>query len=222
MSIEHAAGKRSILASARFYGILDSAYVSANRWKMVCSGLIEGGADLIQVRAKGASAAERERLVFEVLPLFDLNSQQPPFLVINDDVELCARVPGLGLHIGQDDTPVREARERIGHERLLGLSTHSREQAQAAMDLPAGTLDYFCTGPVFATQTKPDYEPVGLELVRWTAARHPELPWFCIGGINRATMTEVLRAGADRVVVVSDVLLDKDPAAAVRALKHQL
>jgi thiamine-phosphate pyrophosphorylase len=222
MSTDHAAAKRGKLAAARFYGILDSAYVTADRWKSVCSSLIEGGADLIQVRAKGTSATERERLLFDLLPLFELDSQQPPFLVINDDVELCARVPGLGLHVGQDDTPVREARERIGTDRLLGLSTHSPEQAQAAMDLPAGTLDYFCTGPVFATQTKPDYEPVGLELVRWTAARNPELPWFCIGGINRATLAEVLQAGANRVVVVSDVLLDKDPAAAVRALKHQL
>ena len=222
MSTDHAAGTRGKLAAARFYGILDSAYVSPSRWKSVCSSLIAGGADLIQVRAKGVTAAERESLLFEVLPLFDLESQQPPFLIINDDVGLSARVPGLGLHVGQDDTPVRTARERIGPDRLLGLSTHSPEQAQAAMDWPVGTLDYFCTGPVFATQTKPDYEPVGLELVRWTAARHPNLPWFCIGGINRGTMADVVRAGANRVVVVSDVLLDKDPAAAVRTLKHQL
>lgn len=222
MPPDHAASNRGKLTSARFYGILDSAYVSAERWTSVCSSLIEGGADLIQVRAKNVTAAERKRLLLEVLPLFDLRSQLSPFLIVNDDIELCAQVPGLGLHVGQDDTPVMEARKRIGADRLLGLSTHSPEQAQAAMDLPEGTLDYFCTGPVFATQTKPDYEPVGLELVRWTAARRTALPWFCIGGINRATMPDVLRAGADRVVVVSDVLLDKDPAAAVRALKHQL
>ena len=222
MSLTKTGRAGGALSNTRFYGILDIAYVPVERWTNVCVALIEGGASLIQIRAKHASPSERKELVRKVLHLFDPVSGKPPFLVINDDVELCARLPGTGLHIGQEDTPPAEARRRIGSDRLLGLSTHSQRQAQAALDLPEGVLNYFCTGPVFATPTKPDYAPVGLDLVRWVAGRHPDLTWYCIGGINRENMSEVIRAGAKRVVVVSDVLLDADPASAVRAITAQL
>jgi thiamine-phosphate pyrophosphorylase len=139
--------------------------------------------------------------------------------VINDDVELCARTPDAGLHLGQDDMPPDEARRRIGPERMLGLSTHSWEQARAAMELPAGVLSYFCVGPLFATPTKPDYTPVGLDLVRRVAGARPALPWFVIGGIKRTNLQSVLDAGAHRVVVVSDVLQAPDPAGVVREIR---
>ena len=123
---------------------------------------------------------------------------------------------GVGLHIGQDDTPAREARERIGPHRILGLSTHSAEQAQEAMNLGADVLSYFAVGPLFATQTKPDYTPIGLELATWVAQENPDLPYFCIGGINRANAQQVRDTGARRVVTVSDVLLAEDTATAVK------
>lgn len=213
------------LTSTRFYAILDTGYVPRAKWRETCAVLIAGGADLVQVRAKKATPAEREALVLEVVPLFE-NARVGPHpqthLVINDDVDLCARTPGAGLHIGQDDMPPAEARARIGPDRVLGLSTHSWEQAHAAMVLPAGVLSYFCIGPLFATQTKPDYVPVGLELVRQVAAAHPALPWFAIGGITRANIASVVAAGASRVVVVSDVLLNADPARAIGNLVGQL
>ena len=153
---------------------------------------------------------------------FALRRLRAPLLIINDDVELCARYPTTGLHIGQDDTSPAEARRRIGPDRVIGLSTHSFEQARAA-DALAGTIDYFCVGPVFATQTKPDYTPVGPELVRRVSAMKPRLPWFAIGGINRLTLREVLAAGASRVVVVSDLLCASSPREAatehIRALR---
>src|SRR5690606_8928789 len=124
--------------AARFYAILDTSYVPRARWRSVAETLIAGSADLIQVRAKHASTDERQALVGEVLPLFrrhDVDGQFRPWLVINDDVELCARIPGTGLHIGQDDTPPGEARQRIGPDRLLGWSTHSPAQARAALNL---------------------------------------------------------------------------------------
>ena len=83
------------------------------------------------------------------------------------------------------------------------------------MELPKGTLDYFAVGPVFATQTKPSYTPVGLELVRWVDRQSPKLPFFCIGGINRGNIDEVRKAGGSKVVAVSDPLLAQDTAAAV-------
>lgn len=204
------------LRSARFYAILDTGYVSRDRWRQTCAALIDGGADLVQVRAKRETAAERADLVEEVLPLF--TGSRAPVLIINDDLDLAARHPGVGLHIGQEDTPPAQARARLGPGRLIGLSTHSRGQAAAALALPLGTIDYFAVGPVFSTPTKPDYIPVGLDLVRDVASIRPHLPWFCIGGITRANLERVVAAGARRVVIVSDVLGDPDPVAAIRTV----
>ncbi|MGH8021334.1 MAG: thiamine phosphate synthase [Opitutaceae bacterium] len=210
---------RPDLSDSRFYAILDTAYVKPTSWRSVCQDLIDGGAALIQVRAKHATPDQREELLQQVLPLFERRARTAPaapVLIVNDDVELCARHPGVGLHIGQEDTPPIEARRRVGPDRVIGLSTHSLEQIHAAQALAPGIIDYFCVGPVFATQTKPDYAPVGLELVRLVAASTPRLPWFAIGGVNRTTLTEVAAAGALRVVAVSDVLQDPRPADAVR------
>ena len=215
---------RPQLQDAIFYAILDTAYVPRERWKATCAALIDGGAGLVQLRAKRETADERARLLDEILPLFarGVAGGFEPSLIVNDDIGLCLRNPGTGLHIGQDDTPAAEARARLGPGRLLGLSTHSPQQAAAALALADGVLDYFAVGPVFATRTKPDYPPVGLELVRHVAGLRPRLPWYCIGGITRANVDGVIAAGAARVVSVSDVLLDDDPAGAVRALAGRL
>lgn len=212
------------LRSARFYAILDTGYVPRPRWTAVCRALLLGGADIIQLRAKRETAADRRALLAEILPLFVPGAvvATPPPLVINDDLDLALAYPGLGLHVGQDDLAPALARRRLGPGRLLGLSTHSPEQAAAAQALPAGTLDYFAVGPVFATPTKPDYTPVGLELVRHVAGPRPALPWFCIGGIKRANLAAVRAAGAERVVVVSEILTAADPAALIHEYRAAL
>ncbi len=212
------------LRSARFYAILDTGYVPRDRWTAVCRSLLLGGADIVQLRAKHETPAQRRALLEEIMPLFAAGAvvATPPPLIVNDDIDLALAYPGLGLHVGQDDLPPRRAREQLGPDRLLGLSTHSPAQAQAAQALPRGVLDYFAVGPVFATPTKPDYTPVGLELVRHVAGTRPSLPWFCIGGIKRNNLPEVLAAGASRVVVVSEVLVAPDPAAVIREFRAAL
>lgn len=212
------------LCSARFYAILDTGYVPPARWTAVCRALLLGGADIVQLRAKRETYARRRALLEEILPLFSPGAvvAAPPPLVVNDDIDLALAYPGLGLHVGQDDLAPQLARSRLGPGRILGLSTHSPAQAAAAQALPAGTLDYFAVGPVFATPTKPDYQPVGLELVRHVAAACPALPWFCIGGIKRANLPAVLAAGATRIVVVSEVLCASDPSALIRDLRTAL
>lgn len=212
------------LHSARFYAILDSGYVPRDRWVAVCRALLLGGADLIQLRAKRETPTARRALLEAILPLFVPGAvvAAPPPLIVNDDLALALAYPGLGLHVGQDDLAPSLARERLGPGRLLGLSTHSPEQARAAQALPVGTLDYFAVGPVFATPTKPDYTPVGLELVRHVATTHPVLPWFCIGGIKRDNLASVIAAGGTRVVVVSEVLNATDPAAVIRNYRAAL
>jgi thiamine-phosphate pyrophosphorylase len=210
------------LSHARFYAILDTGYVPRSRWSKVCRALIDGGADLIQMRAKTERPGERRELLEEIIPLFSNTLRVPPPLVINDDIELALSHPGLGLHVGQDDMPAAEARRILGPDRILGLSTHSEEQAAGAIALSPGVLSYFAVGPVFATQTKPGYRAVGLELVAHVAGLQTCVPCFCIGGINRRNVAQVVAAGGQRVVAVSDILCDPDPAAAVREIRTML
>ena len=206
------------LKEARFYAILDTAYVSRHEWVGKCRELLRGGADVIQMRAKRESHQERIRLLEEILPFFD-HTDIP--LVVNDDLPLALRYPKLGLHVGQDDTPAPLAREKLGEGRILGLSTHSMAQANGAISM-GETLSYFAVGPVFSTATKPDCTPVGLGLVRSVAALDSPTPFFCIGGISRSNVGLLKENGARRVVAVSDVLRAADTAAAVGAFKSAL
>jgi len=212
------------MRDARLYAILDTGYVPDSHWEAVAMALLHGGADLLQVRAKGAGSDRRRTLCEAVLPLLDRHraatGRHVP-LIVNDDVELAASLPGAGAHIGQDDLAVAAARRILGPDRILGWSTHSPEQAAAAIAL-APLLSYFAVGPVYATGTKPDYAPVGLDLVRTVAALHPPLPWFAIGGVNAHTLAEVLSAGASRVVIVSALLTAPDPAATTASLRSRI
>ena len=201
------------LCAAKFYGILDASYLKPEQFIPLCRAMLAGGADIIQVRAKKADKAAYRALLESVLPLFEGNSTP---LIVNDHLDIALEYPRCGLHIGQEDAPVAEARAALGPNRILGLSTHSVEQARGAIE-NAPLLSYFCIGPVFATQTKPDYIPVGLELVRKVSALNAGLlPLFCIGGITRTNVAQVREAGAEKIVVVSDVLKATNPEAAVR------
>lgn len=202
-------------SAARFYAILDTGYAPSERLADLCRAVLAGGAEVVQLRAKTATTAQRVALLRELAPL--CTTANVP-LIGNDDLAAVLAVPGVGLHIGQDDLSPLAARAALGPDRALGLSTHSLAQAQAALAL-GDVLTYFATGPVFATQTKPDYPAVGLELVRMVAKLHPALPWFCIGGIHRGNAAQVRAAGARAIVAVSDVLLSPDPAAVVRELR---
>ncbi len=201
----------SRLQASRFYAILDTGYVPREVLVDKCRALLAGGADIIQLRAKQEDHAQRIEILDTLVPLF-ADSDVP--LVVNDDLEAALKFPGVGLHVGQDDLSAQEARERLGPERVLGLSTHSPAQARGAISQTA-ILDYFAVGPVFATPTKPDYIPVGLQLVRQVAEMQPPLPWFAIGGIKRYNLIQVLEAGATRVVAVSDALCAEDSATVV-------
>jgi thiamine-phosphate pyrophosphorylase len=199
-------------ATAKFYAILDTQYAPAARLAEICRAVLAGGAGVVQLRAKAFTTGERIKLLKELTPLCTAAGVT---LICNDDLEAALAVPGVGLHVGQDDLPPREARLALGPERVLGLSTHSLAQAQAALAL-RDALNYFAVGPVFKTGTKPDYAPVGLELVRTVAALRPVLPWFCIGGISRQNAAAVRAAGASALVAVSEVLRADDPEIAVR------
>jgi thiamine-phosphate pyrophosphorylase len=139
-------------------------------------------------------------------------------LIVNDRPELAAAADADGVHLGQDDTPVTNARQIMGEERLIGLSTHTPAQVDAAASSGA---DYIGVGPVNETPTKPGRPAVGLELVQY-AAVNAALPFFAIGGISAANVEQVHAAGASRVAVVRALTDAADPEAVARELRDAL
>ncbi len=202
-------------AHAQLYAILDDAYLGARDPGAVALQMVQGGVDLLQVRAKDASDARILELTRAALAV--ARPAGVP-VIVNDRPDLAAAADADGVHVGQEDLAVAEARRIVGADRILGKSSHSFAQAMAAQ---AEDVDYFAVGPIFATPTKPTYVPVGLDLVRQVAPAATK-PFFCIGGIKHDNAGRVLAAGASRIVVVSGILCAPDPAAACRAFKALL
>lgn len=172
---------------------------------------IAGGVDALQLRDKHASD---EQLVAGLRTLRPLCDATGTLLILNDRPDLAVAGGAHGVHVGQDDTPVAEARRIVGEELLIGLSTHSPEQADGAV---AAGADHFGVGPVFATPVKAGVAAVGTELVA-NAARLP-LPSVAIGGIEAANVRSVLDAGAQRIAVVRAITEADDPRAAAALLR---
>jgi thiamine-phosphate pyrophosphorylase len=187
------------LANARLYGILDLGYVETSDAARIVAQMIEGGVDLIQLRGKEKSISELMELSAE---LHELTATSFTPLIVNDYAEIAREVPVEGVHVGQDDDPIEIVRQKAARKILVGKSTHSLEQARAAQREGA---DYIGFGPIFATPTKPDYTPIGLQNIRRVHAE-VNLPIFCIGGINIDNLQSVIDAGAKRVVMVSALL----------------
>jgi len=203
----------SRLARARLYAIVDTGYVEPSRVSHVTEQLVNGGVDLIQLRAKKLPIAAIADLGKKMRALIPSHGS---IFILNDHPELVPEIGADGIHVGQDDLSVAEARTRAGV--IVGKSTHSLDQAVAAEKEGA---DYIGVGPIYATPTKPDYAPVGPALIRqvFSAVRVPQ---FCIGGINEQTLPEVLAAGARRVVIVSALLRSSDIPAYCRRVREQL
>jgi thiamine-phosphate pyrophosphorylase len=196
----------------RLYPILDIDLSAARGREPVdlCRAFLEGGARLIQLRAKrlgsGALLELTERLVAMARPYTGR-------IVVNDRADVARMAGAAGVHLGQEDLDAASARAIVGPEALVGLSTHTSDQIEAALHQP---ISYLAVGPVFATATKDTgYAEVGLDLVRQAAAR-AQVPVVAIGGIDLAHALEVIGAGAAAIAVISDLLVD-DPASRVRA-----
>ena len=174
-----------------------------------------GGVDAVQLRDKNISTRDLLRLSRELQSLCDKTGT---LFLLNDRVDVALAADVDGVHVGQEDLPVRDARRLLGHRKIIGCSTHSTAQALAAVGDGA---DYISCGPVFPTPTKPDYAAVGLELVR-EYKRLVRLPFFAIGGIDVTNLDRVIAAGADRVAVVRAVSAASDVAGAARDLKTKI
>ncbi len=203
------------LRSATLYGIVDLGYVSAQDAARFAREMLRGGVDVIQLRAKKASPMEIAALGRELLAI---TREAGVPLVVNDHAAVAREIGADGVHVGQDDESVAVARTVVGNSCFVGKSTHSLAQAEAAA---AEGADYIGFGPLFATPTKPDYAPIGIDEIR-RVHDVVSAPIFCIGGVKLENLAQVCAAGAHRVVIVSGLLQAPDVAKYARACKALL
>lgn len=208
------------LADCKLYAFVDTAYLHGRAPELVAQQLCDGGADLIQLRAKTSSPEEIRRMAEAIAPVL---RQANVGLVINDHLDVARSVGAELCHLGQEDF------FEAGHTQVsalrtpdsalqIGLSSHAPEHARRAV---AAGADYIAIGPVYATGTKPTAKPVTLEYVRWAAA-NVKIPWFAIGGINSQTLDAVREAGAKRVCIVSALLNAPDITKACAEFRRRL
>ncbi|MCB0876104.1 MAG: thiamine phosphate synthase [Solirubrobacterales bacterium] len=206
------------LERSRLYFVCEGGE-DGERLENLLEAALAGGADLIQLRDKDA---DDDRLL-AAAPLFRAAADRHGALfLINDRPDLVAACAADGVHVGQDDIPVAEARALAGAEAIVGLSTHSPPQLRAANDAGGDARpDYISVGPVWATPTKPGRPAAGLGYVE-KAAKDSEIPWFAIGGIEPGNLARVVAAGATRVVVVRAIRDADSPEAVAASLRHGL
>jgi thiamine-phosphate pyrophosphorylase len=200
--------RRARLASARLY-LVCGASPRGRTLSEVIAAAAQGGVDIFQLREKDLGDHEllaRARAAGEACRAAGV------LFIVNDRPDIAAAVNADGVHLGQTDMPLHRARRVVGAERLIGLSTHTPAQIDAAK-----TVDYIGVGPVNATPTKPGRDAVGLDLVRHAAAE-ASVPFFAIGGLDETNVADVVAAGATRVAVVRAIAEAVDPGSAARAL----
>src|SRR5215475_15899236 len=186
----------SMMEIPKLYAITDRQWSNCAHEEIVTM-MLEGGASLIQLRDKEAGGRE---LLEQAIACLKLTRKAGATLIINDRVDVVLTAGADGVHLGQDDLSVDEARAILGEDKIIGVSTHSIAQFRAALETSA---NYIAVGPVYPTITKENPAPVvGLELVR-EARKLTDRPLVAIGGINLGRAPEVIAAGADSVAVIS-------------------
>jgi len=206
--------RRARLQRARLYLVCDAR----GDLRALLDAALRGGVDVVQLREKDPAASDEEILAAARAFRAAADAHGALF-VLNDRPDLAAAAEADGVHVGQDDMPVAQARALVGEDVLIGRSTHTPAQVE---DAAVADVDYFAVGPVHATPTKPGRPAAGLELVRHAASAPRPLPWFAIGGIDERAVGDVVAAGATRIVVVRALTEAADPEATARALRGAL
>ena len=202
-----------------FHAILDVDVASTAGWGLpeLAKAVLEGGATFIQIRAKllpsGSFLAACDEVVRAAAP-------HGANVIVNDRADLALMCGAAGVHVGQDDLPPRAARRLLGAGAIVGYSTHTLAQVEAALSEP---VSYVAVGPVFGTPTKATgYDPVGVALVADAVRASRGVPVVAIGGITLDTAPELIAAGASAVAVISDLLATGDPVTRVAAYGRAL
>ncbi|MDR2820641.1 MAG: thiamine phosphate synthase [Desulfovibrio sp.] len=198
------------------YAITDTRLSLGRSVAEVAAALLGAGVRILQYREKKLKAGQ---MLEECRVLRRLTREAGACFIVNDHVDIALLVGADGVHVGQEDLPVAEVRRLVGPEMLIGLSTHSPEQAQAAAVAGA---DYIGVGPIFPTQTKEDVvAPVGFSYLDW-AAKNSALPFVAIGGIKEHNIGEVARHGARCCALVSELVGAGDIAARVASVRRAM
>ena len=205
--------RRERLERARLYFVTD---LQPGLEELLAAAL-SGGVDMVQLRDKRAPDAE---LVNAAALFRRLCDEHAALFWLNDRPDLAVACGADGVHVGQDDMPVAEARAAVGPDVLVGLSTHSPVQFDAAV--AGGVADQLSVGPVWETPTKEGRPAAGLSYVAHAARTAGAPPWFAIGGIDAGNVREVIEAGAQRIVVVRAIRDAADPGAAAAALRAEV
>jgi thiamine-phosphate pyrophosphorylase len=203
--------RRERLRTARLYFVCDAR--PQTDLETLLRAALTGGADIVQLREKELGRAEIERAAGTFRRVADNFSA---LFILNDDPELARACDADGVHVGQDDVSAEQAREVLGPDAIVGLSTHSEEQIAASAGRP---VDYISVGPIWETPTKEGRPAVGLDLIRHAAEQAPH-PFFAIGGIDTDNAIQVVQAGAERLCAVRAIRDAPDPAAAATELRQ--
>jgi thiamine-phosphate pyrophosphorylase len=207
------------LGAARLYFVCE-ARPGGSDPEPLLEAALEGGTGMLELREK--SPEDDSWLIARSRPFREASERHRVPFILNDRPDLVGDCGADGVHVGQDDTPVAEARARLDDEHLIGLSTHSAAQLDAACSAPPRARpDYISVGPVWETPTKEGRPAAGLELIEH-AAREATLPWFAIGGINLSNVGDVVAAGAERIVVVRALRDAGDPEPVARGLREAI
>lgn len=210
--------RRARLGDARLYLVCGADGDGRGDLRAFLDAALRGGVDLIQLREKDPATTDAE-LLAAAQTFRAAAGEHGALFVLNDRPDLVEAAGADGVHVGQDDMPVAEARAVVGEDVLIGRSTHTPGQVE---DAAVADVDYFAVGPVHATPTKPGRPAAGIELVRHAASAPRAVPWFAIGGIDPANVGDLLAAGASRIVVVRALTRAEDPEATARALRDTL
>jgi thiamine-phosphate pyrophosphorylase len=203
--------RRERLRTARLYFVCDAQ--PPHDLEALLRAALTGGADIVQLREKELGRAEIERAAETFRRVADTFSA---LFIVNDDPDLARSCDADGVHVGQDDVDAERARELLGPDAIVGLSTHSEEQIAASAGRP---VDYISVGPIWETPTKAGRPGVGTELIEH-AARNAAHPFFAIGGIDAGNAEQVVAAGAERLCAVRAIRDAADPAAAATDLRQ--
>ena len=186
------------------YPIIDGSIVTLDNIGKTAEAIIDGGAKILQLRAKSLSSKEfleTARIIRKI------TKDKGTVFIVNDRVDIALLTDADGVHLGQGDLPVKEARRLLGNNKIIGYSTHNLREALEAVRLP---VDYISFGPIFPTKTKEDAQtPKGL---RWLSEvrKAVEIPIVAIGGITETNMAHVLKEGVEGVAMISEILTVKD------------
>lgn len=201
------------IMNQQIYCITAEEYSNGRSNIEIVKQMIEAGIKIIQYREKNKKKLVKYE---ECKVIRELTKKANALFIVNDDVDIALLVEADGIHIGQDDLPIDAVKRLVGEEMIIGLSTHSLEQAREAVKKGA---DYIGVGPIFSTNTKKDVgSPVGFEYLD-EVVRYTDLPFVAIGGIKEQNLYEVIEHGAKCVAIITDIISEEDIVSKIKRLK---